>query len=218
MEIRRLPLIAALCVSSSVAQAQPAAAPVPSPEPAADDAGPRTLLDATPKFEHNGWYVGPTFGVTTVDGHLDIDTGIRGAWIINRTFAIGLAGYEFGHDGVKLDDSDEGYGRTVQGGYGGLLLQYILGSKSVVHGVADVTVGAGGACVELDGDGSSDCKGARGFFVVEPTANVELNVATFMRIAVGGGYRLVVGPKDDQIASSDLSGMVVRTTVAFGEF
>ncbi len=220
MDCRRLPLFAGPILALAVAPGAPAQPRPPSPAATEEPspAPPRTLSDCGSGFDHNGWFVAPTFGVTTVDGHLDTDSGVKGAWLINRKLGLGLAGYGLGGDGVRIDKNSQGFGREVRGGYGGVLLQYVWKSKSVVHGYADATIGAGGACVEVLGDGDGDCAGGRGFFVFEPTANVEINVLTFMRVAVGGGYRLVVGPESEEVASSDLSGMVARFTLAFGEF
>lgn len=175
---------------------------------------PRTLLDTSPNLDHSGWFIGPTFDVTTIDRELEASGGVRGAWLINRKFGVGLA-----FTGLESDSrSDDDIGRKIEGGWGGLLLQYIIRSKSVVHGFADITIGGGGACIDIEGDDTSSCKEGRGFFAVEPTANVEINVLSFMRISFGGGYRLVVGPDATHVPSSDLSGMVVRSTIAFGEF
>lgn len=180
------------------------------------DTGPDTLLsDLT--VEHGGWYLAPAFGVTTIQGHLAFTSGARGAWRINRSFGIGLAGAGLASDGVRIDDSAEGMRRDWQGGYGGVLFEWVIGSNHAVHGLLDATVGAGGGCVDTYSDGSG-CKDGRGFFLAEPTANVEVNVLTFMRVSLGGGYRAALGPDKAGVASRDLSGFVARVAVEFGEF
>ena len=158
--------------------------------------------------------------MTGIDGHVGYLSGVRGAWVMNRTFGIGLAANGFGWDVYHPDSLTTNVDRRITGGYGGLLLQYNVASERLVHGFIDTTVGGGAACYDShDANRWEQCQSATAFFVFEPSANAEVNVTKFMRVAVGGGYRLALtGAMDNGLASSDLSGFLARANLEFGQF
>jgi hypothetical protein len=214
-------------VAPAFAQSQPASSssadPMiepssPSPfiaaSPAADE--PATLAGSRGFIQHNGWYVAPSFGATSLDGRYSSLVGLRGGWLINRQFGIGLAGNAFGWNATAHIDSPRANQR-VDGGYGGLLLQYVFASDKLLHGTVDATIGGGALCFDSVSDRRS-CNDAIGFYVVEPTASVELNVTSFMRIAVGGGYRFAAIDDRTTAYRPSVSGFVARTSVEFGRF
>jgi hypothetical protein len=204
---------AANFATTSTAELSPAALPE------MDDT-PQTLLGPDGFLRHSGWFVAPSFGMTSIDGHVGYLTGLRGAWVTNRTFGIGLAGSAMGWDAYHSDSPGSGPERRIQGGYGGLLFQYNLAPDRLVHGFVDTTIGGGAACYQVhDASQWDSCRSMEAFFVFEPSANVEVNVTKFMRLAVGGGYRLALADTMNKgLASSDLSGLVARANVEFGQF
>ena len=58
----------------------------------------------------------------------------------------------------------------------------------------------------------------RSFFVMEPTVRLMLNVTSFFRIGVGGGYRLISGTSLDELKDSDISGPSAEIVLKFGKF
>jgi hypothetical protein len=228
--VNKLILALPLLFVSSAALADPAVGPAastPTPPafepmdaslgavtaPAADE--PATLAGSRGLITHNGWYVAPSIGATTLDGHLSSLVGVRGGWLINRQFGIGLAGNAFGWDTTHIDTPRPN--TRVDGGYGGLLLQYIIASDKLVHGNIETTIGGGALCYDAVSN-RRDCNDAITFFVFEPTANLELNVTSFMRIAVGGGYRFTAVEETSTSYKPELSGFVTRTSIKFGQF
>jgi len=196
-----------------------AAADVPGSTPAsrapADEAG-ETLIGPDPFPRDSGWYVAPSFGVTAAAGHFGYSTGIRGAWVMNRTFGVGLSASSLGWNGETREGSGVGVGRT-RGAYGGLLLQYNLAERGLVHGFVDATLGGGATCEDDPSGGDTSCHDTHAFLVVEPAANLEINVISFMRVAIGAGYRFA-GPGSARAFGSDMSGLVARTSLEFGRF
>lgn len=189
------------------------ASPAPPTAAAADE--PITLTGSRGFLKHNGWYVAPSIGATTLDGHLSSLVGVRGGWLINRQFGIGLAANAFGWDSTHIDSPRAN--PRVDGGYGGLLLQYIVASDKLVHGNIETTIGGGALCYDAISN-RRECNDAITFFFFEPTANVELNVTSFMRIAVGGGYRFAAIDDKSTAYRPELSGFVTRTSIKFGQF
>jgi hypothetical protein len=158
----------------------------------------------------SGWFVSPTFGTTGWGGTLVYNPGLRGGIYLNRRLAIGLA-----VNGLANGDSNLGTneGRNF-GTYGGLLLQYVVQSNRVVHVTFESTVGDGRWCTS---DHNNDCVGRR-FIVVEPAANLEVNVARHVRFTTGVGYRFAVAGSGDGPSSRDMSSLVVRSGLVFGSF
>jgi hypothetical protein len=189
------------------------AAPTQVVAPDADE--PATLAGSRGFIKHNGWYIAPSIGATTLDGHLSSLVGLRGGWVVNRQFGIGLAGNAFGWDTTHIDSPRPS--TRVDGGYGGLLLQYIIASDKLLHGSIETTIGGGALCYDTSSS-RRDCSDAITFFVFEPTANLELNVTSFMRIGVGGGYRFAALDDTSTAYRPELRGFVTRTSIKFGQF
>jgi hypothetical protein len=225
--VKKLALSLPLLLASSMAQAQTAPAPAPvapsyepappppvtAAPPAADE--PQTLTGSRGFLRHNGWYVAPSFGATTLDGSLTSLVGLRGGWLINRQFGIGLAGSAFGWDSTYIDTPSPR--SRIDGGYGGLLLQYIIASDRIVHGSIDATIGGGGLCFDPT-TGKRECNDRVVFYVFEPTANVEVNVTSWMRVGVGAGYRFASVDDGRSQYKPEMGGFVTRTNIQFGQF
>ena len=194
--------------NGAFAQAIIEAAPMPPAESHEDV--PDVILPSTMALFDHGEYVAADMGVTNITGEVAPTFGLRGALRLNRRFGVGLSG-----TGVALNDFrplDE----RMSVGYGGVFGEYIVGSNRLLHGVVDLTLGGGAVC--HDG-GTHDCNGhAQGFFLAEPTANLELNIASFLRLETGVGYRFAVARERDGIGTADLSGFVGRVGLAFGRF
>lgn len=166
-------------------------------------------------IDHHGYYAAPNFGVTSFDGSFAPVIGMRAAWLANHSYGVGVA---FNALGNEVDEKIDYKGRAL-GIYGGLLLQYVIGSTHVVHGFVDTVVGGGLSC-RFTGDNEGDedeCHG-HGFFLLEPSANVEFNVASFMRLSLGAGYRMAVASSSNEMSNADLSGFVGKTSLHFGRF
>lgn len=193
---------------------------VQAPLPVPVDDNPQTLIGPDGFLRDSGWYLAPSFGMTGIDGHVGYLTGLRAAFVMNRTFGIGLAASGFGWDVMRSDSLSSGVDRRVAGGYGGLLLQYNIASDRLVHGFVDTTIGGGAACYDtLDANRWESCQNATAFFVFEPSANVEVNVTRFMRVAVGAGYRLALTDTMNKgLGTSDLGGLLARANLEFGQF
>lgn len=173
-----------------------------------------------------GGYGGLSVNWSQIDGKEAILVGARGAWIINHGIAIGLGGYGFANDmsynktidGIKNDYS-------LAGGYGGLIIEPIIGAKWPVHVSIPVLIGAGGVSLfnsNYYGDPYHNDyyypESASAFFVVEPGIELELNMVKFMRIAFGGYYRITSGLDLADTKKNVLDGFSAGITLKFGKF
>ncbi len=165
----------------------------------------RTLIDGPVE---SGGFGGPVIKFSEVRNQFAVLVGGRGGWILNHTFVIGAAGYGLASD-IRLDSRFPG--RDVEFGYGGLDLEYIYDSNSLVHFSAQALIGGG--AIDLVFGGESDV-----VFVFEPQGNVELNMTRYFRISVGGGYRFVSDVDFAARGNADFSAPYFALTLKFGKF
>lgn len=177
----------------------------------------------------HGGFGAASFRYTTIDNRDSYMNGIRGGWILNHSFVLGLGGYSF-TSASEYDEQLEGDGQFT-GGYGGLLFETVFFSGSIVHFSIPVIVGGGGIAYRkkfddlqsIDEWGNVDNEP---FFVVEPGIEVEVNVFRFMRAGVGAYYRyasdveLKYQDGNQQINALDnpLTGPSYGFTLKFGKF
>jgi hypothetical protein len=198
----------ALFISTSALAQAPASAPAAAPSTAAVPA--ETLAGQGEPLRYTGWYIAPTAGFSSFNGRLAYLPGVRAAFMLSRKLGIGFAGSLVGTDRTRINDDEV---RHV-GAYGGGYAQYILRSTSLVHAYADATIGSGSWCEQSVND---NCDG-RKFGFLEPTLNVELNIAKNVRLATGVGYRLAIAGERDGHSRTSMSGVVARTSLVLGVF
>lgn len=187
-----------------------------SAAPEGDDLGPAPGRGRL--IQHHGFYVAPAVGVTTLNDDVAPLIAMRAAWLANRSFGVGLAVNAVANE---FDEKLHYKGRALSA-YGGLLLQYVIGSTRLLHGFIETTVGGGRACLQTGIEGSDtgkdDCGPRHGFFMLEPMANLEINVSSFMRVSLGVGYRVAAAGSASEISSKNLGGFVSKTALEFGRF
>jgi hypothetical protein len=187
-----LPL--ALVASSSVAHAdeeQPTEAP------------------AETSASRNGGYGAPSMKVTTIAGSPGLLFGSEGGWIVNHWFVLGGAGYGLINDVTQTTNGVKS--APISLGYGGLRLGVILGSQSVVHFSGGVLLGGAGVSIGDDGEST-------GTFVIEPDAAAEINLARWVRLAIGGSYRMMPGGDGGNLRFAQISGPAAGVAVKLGKF
>ena len=142
-----------------------------------------------------GGYGGINTSYGTVAGHDAIFIGGRGAVVLNHSLAIGLGGNGFISETVYDNNLLEDY--EFAGGYGGIIIEPIIGAKNPIHVSVPLLIGAGGVGYvkhwgdyNNDGDYTNYDEDSNAFFIFEPGVEVEFNLVKFMRIAVTGSYRL----------------------------
>ncbi|MBN1819458.1 MAG: hypothetical protein JW833_02010 [Prolixibacteraceae bacterium] len=175
------------------------------------------------KNKSNGGYGAFTFGYSQIDGKDAFVTGARGAFIVDHSFAIGIGGYGFVND-LSYKEILTGYDSYVglAGGYGGIFIEPIIGSRMPVHVSFPVLFGIGGVALVDDTDWwnnhySYDDE-ADVYLVIEPSAEVELNLTKFFRAAAYVSYRYT---SDVELTSTDpevLRGWNMGLTFKLGKF
>lgn len=173
-----------------------------------------------------GAYGGLSVNYSQVDGRDALLVGARGVWIINHSLGIGFAGNGFAND-MQFDRTINGIydNYSLAGGYGGLLIEPIIGAKYPVHVSVPVLIGAGGIAYINNYWNSYDnyysdphAEDANAFFVIEPGLELELNMVKFMRLAIGGYYRYTSDLSLIDTPSDVLNGFSAGVTLKFGKF
>ncbi len=166
----------------------------------------------------SGGFGGPVVKIGPMNGTTGVFVGGWGGWIINHTFSIGGAGYGLVNN-IKISDPS-GTGRTtyLNFGYGGLDLEYIGNSMNLIHYTLGVLIGGGGISYRDSIYQNYSEKNTNAVFVLEPSANIEMNVTKFFRIDIGASYRWVNDVQFDGLKDKDMSGLSGMLTLKFGTF
>lgn len=147
----------------------------------------------------HGGYGAFSINYTEINDLDGIMIGGRGCWVVNHSIGLGLGGYGFFNESVidpKIDPTLD-YEYNLGGGYGGLFIEPVIGSKYPVHVSLPVLIGVGGIAYtrnyydydSWDNDNQGGPEDVDVFFVVEPGVELEVNLMKFMRIAFGAHYR-----------------------------
>ncbi len=170
-------------------------------------------------INNSGGFIAPALRLSAINGDFASFLGGYGGWFVNKKFMIGAGGFGLVNN-LPVAESD----RIVPNldlhydmGYGGFMFEYVLNSDRILHLMGNFLVGGGS--IEQDFEGKGDFKETRsGFFVFEPGAHLEVNVAPFFRVAGGITYRLVSGSDTMGIQDRDLSSMGLALSLKFGSF
>jgi len=157
-----------------------------------NDNGVQTIFGSK-KDHSNGGYGALMVGYSKIMDRDALLMGARGGWIIDHNFVLGLGGYGFSTDPKKDVYHQEEY--QIAGGYGGLLLEPIIGAKKPVHLSFPILIGAGGVAYDKHwqeethrGDAIT-YEDSDAFFVFEPGAEIEFNMLKFFRVGLSVSYR-----------------------------
>lgn len=176
----------------------------------------KTLLGdgASINTENWGFFIAPTYGITSMDGSSASLFNLRGGLSIKDKISLGAY---FSTSLNEINPESE----TVQGVYmdywtvGGFA-EYTLLSKKVFHLTAPLYVGYGE--VQMDNQNGDARLGEANFFQIEPSALLEVNLHKHVRFNLGAGYRFVSQMDYRNFNQSDISGLTGHIGLKFGLF
>ena len=157
---------------------------------------------------------GPIVKFTEINDDFAVLVGGRGGLIINHAFSIGGGGYGLVNN-IMVDNIPPRQDYFLEFGYGGLVLEYILRSRKLLHLSVYTLIGGGSLCYRDDWYEPWDDDA---FFVDEPGLDLMLNVTKCFRIGIGGSYRFITGVGLDGLTNKDVSGATAGLTFKFGRF
>ncbi len=163
------------------------------------------------KARFTGAFGAPIYEFALSDGLADAAGG-GGGLVFNNVF---IGGY-----GMKtrelspFQDLDASL-NEAELSQGGFWLGFTANSDALIHPYGSVRAGWGKFSYQRGFDSASEDKA----FVATPELGLELNVATWFRVNVTGGYRYVNGLEDiSPLTDDDLSGFTANLTLRFGIF
>lgn len=175
----------------------------------------------------HGGYGGASVVYTEFNKKGGLLVGGRGGWIINHAISLGIGGYGITNkiDFKGIVENDE---VTLNGGYGGMYIEFFVFPKQPIHLAFPILVGAGGVSYSLDrydADLDNDDEDFDpyfvdddAFFVLEPGVEIELNVLRNFRVAFGASYRYLADMSLINTESDAFDGIATGISFKFGKF
>jgi hypothetical protein len=180
----------------------------------------KTLLG---RNRSGGGYGSFTTGYTTIDNKHALLFGGRFSWIASHTVGIGIGATGFINEYHYEPSIDKNVFLT--GGYGGLYIEPILFPRFPVHLSFPVLFGAGGISFISKDDNFNNnfIENSKAFLLIEPSAELELNLTRFFRLAFGATYRFPTRfdaglPGNYTIDIESLKSLSYTVTLKFGKF
>lgn len=143
----------------------------------------------------HGVYLGITMHYGEMDNKDTFLPSFKVAYVANRQIEVGFVGTFF-YSQQNYFNAVEGINEDIIGAYGGLHIEPIFFSKSMVNLSFPLLIGAGGLGV-IDSDfdydneefNDDDVVESDAFAVVEPGVNVLFNVSRYLQLEAGVKYR-----------------------------
>lgn len=161
---------------------------------------------------------------TRINGEFANINEVYGGWYVNRSFLIGVAASATTNR-MNVPEENKiwnGERMTYQYGQFGLMTEYVMASTKKIHFAVNLITGAGFMLQydrrNYDDLDDFDSRNPNFFFVMEPGAQVELNLTNWMRFSPGVSYRRAFGSNSKGLSDDDLSGISANVTFKFGRF
>ena len=181
----------------------------------------KTLLG---KDRKGGKYGSLSLGYSGIADRQTLVFGEKLTWLPVRTVGIGMGINEFiseyRHDAATDRDI------FLMGGYGGMYIEPILFPRLPIHAAFPILMGAGGMS-QMYGDEefliSNMFDEFQTFLILEPGAEVELNLTSKMRLAAGITYRFTTpfelkSSESYSIDIESLRSLTFKLVFKFGRF
>lgn len=181
----------------------------------------KTLMGKT---ESHGKYGSLSLGYSEIDSRKTLVFGQKMTWLPVRSVGIGMGINEFiseyRHDPVVDRDI------FLMGGYGGMYIEPIILPRIPFHASFPIMFGMGGIS-QIYGDEEfmigNMFEDMQTFLVMEPGAEIELNLTKSMRLAAGISYRFTSAfeLKSSESYTTDiesLRSLTFRLVFKFGKF
>ncbi len=171
----------------------------------------------------NGGYFAFSVGYSEIDARHAVLFGGKFTWIANQTFGFGFGGTGFINENHFEPLLNEDV--FLVGGYGGIYLEPIAFPRSPVHVSFPLLIGGGGISYVTENYNYDDnfIEDSEAFMVIEPSAEIELNMTSNIRLALGATYRFTTGfdlgsGGSDLVNAEALKGWSYMLTFKFGRF
>lgn len=167
-----------------------------------------------------GGFGAPTIKFTTFDDQLGILMGGYAGVMLNSKLMLGAGAYALANniEAPRTNPSDPTLYWNMW--YTGFVPEYTIKSNKLFHAAVSALIGGGGVMKNerYKGFEENENQEYSGFFVAEPQVNFEMNITSFLRVAIGGSYRFVSGSSTAGITDQKLSGPAAHFSIKAGRF
>lgn len=168
-----------------------------------------------------GGFGAPTIKFTTFDDQLGILMGGYAGVMLNSKLMLGAGAYALVNniEAARTNAADPTLYWNMW--YTGFVPEYTFKSNKLFHAAVSALIGGGGVMKNeryKGFDEDSDNLDYSGFFVAEPQVNFEMNITSYLRVAIGGSYRFVSGSGTQGITDDKLSGPAAHFSIKAGRF
>jgi hypothetical protein len=148
--------------------------------------------------------------------------GIKGGWIANHRFIVGLAGSTMAN-GISPPRGAPTAATNVRFVHGGLWLEYVLLHDKPVHASLGTLLGGGKVTYTVprpypSTPGHEPEMPNTTVAIFEPSANLEVSLSRSVRLSAGVGYRLVGNTLLEGLSNDDLSSLTGAVRIKLGVF
>ncbi|MCK7553908.1 outer membrane beta-barrel protein [Chitinophaga sedimenti] len=168
-----------------------------------------------------GGYGAPTVHFTPFADKFAVMTGGNAGVMLNSKIMLGAGAYALVNDieapRTNIDDPTRYWNMW----YTGFVAEYTFNSNKLLHWGAGALIGGGmvGKNTRWKPDTENHTwVDESSFFAAEPYANLEINIAKFLRVGVGASYRFIRGSNTPGISDGDMSGPAAHVTIKAGRF
>jgi hypothetical protein len=167
-----------------------------------------------------GGFGAPTVKFTTFDDQLGILLGGYAGVMLNSKLMLGAGAYALVNniEAPRTNLADPTLYWNMY--YTGFVPEYTIKSNKLFHMAVGGLIGGGGVMKNqrFKAGEESENFDHSGFFVGEPHVNFEMNITSYLRLAIGGSYRFVSGSNTTGITDEKLSGPAAHFTIKAGRF
>lgn len=174
----------------------------------------KTLLDQKNLFKNVGFMISPNYGLSAMDGGSTSLFSLRAGAVFNNKLTIG------GFYNTSINQIQP-QSETIPSVYmdyraAGGFVEYTIFTDKLIHLTFPIYIGAGE--VEMDNERGNAGLGESNFFLIEPSALLEVNLHKNVKFNIGTGYRAVGSMSYRNFNQSDISGFTGYIGLKLGIF
>jgi hypothetical protein len=177
---------------------------------------PQTLLGDGVQFTSG--FGGFMIGFTPVEGNIKAMSGGGGAILINNAFYLGGYGMGMAEDLVVESNSID---YAVDYSHGGLMLGFVVLPSRMTHLGLSSKIGWGEITFNEYNSRGTGFVGGRitdNVFILNPQAELEVNMTSWFKINANVGYQLANGVNNFYYTGNDFNGATFGLSFLFGWF
>jgi hypothetical protein len=176
------------------------------------------------KDRSHGKYGSLSLGYSGIDNRQTLVFGQKVTWLPAHMIGIGMGINEFISE--YRYDPVSGHDKYLLGGYGGMYVEPILLPRMPIHASFPILMGIGGmSLMYSDNDflDSNMLDEFQTFLILEPGAEIELNITRSLRLAAGITYRFTTpfelkSPESFTTDVESLRSLTFKLAFKFGRF